>query len=140
MTGVRFDLIDEQIAWAEAEEAKGDMSAWNQSDWVDNAPCGTAYCIAGHVVFSHPDVEVVFPNLGYDASVGVVYFDGRPQLVADVAQEVLGLGTCCASDLFDAYNTIDDLKYIRDGIAQGEKVATRYDEDLVDYEPPPEEP
>ena len=129
MTGVRFDLIDKHIAWAEAEEAKGEMSAWNQQRWVTNdAPCGTAYCIAGHVA-----VEAGWKPVPYN---GTFRKGGNTAFADAIGVEVLGLEGYTVydddpdepgyPDLFLPLNGIVDLKRIRDEYAEEEGFPLKY--------------
>lgn len=124
-TEVRFDLIDREIAWAEAETAKGELSAWNQQMWVvGDAPCGTAFCIAGHVAHDAKRAE------GADFDPGDLVIDGEH--VSAIAANVLGLevveGPEYAVDarLFHAYNSLGDLKRHRDDYAEQVGEPRRY--------------
>lgn len=156
---VRFDIIDAQIAWAEAEEAKGAMSAWRQGDWLtDDAPCGTAYCIAGHIAYDagyrqvnvnslkmvnietgHKDWpwDIATRALGH-ADVMDRAFDQEHERVRQlIASGESGLSypdggayyRC--TDIFDATNTIAGLKWIRDTYARLEGVPTKYDAEVT---------
>lgn len=125
--------IDELIDWAEAEEAKGEMSEWNQEDWVtDDAPCGTAYCIAGKVV-SEAGYRLVLNSQGTAIVVG------SKTPLPYIADQILGLSNGARDgfdlsnetlenlqensrcydplDLYVASNSVNRLKHIRDNYA-----------------------
>lgn len=129
----RLDIIDDQIAWAEAEEAKGEMSAWAQGNWVTSeAPCGTAYCIAGHVASSVGEPEFVEawwdPNIRIEQHRRTI--GGESFHVQAVAKAVLGLTDRQAILLFSGGNGILTLKAARDDIAAASDLPRRYtDED-----------
>lgn len=139
-SGVRFDLIDDEIAWAESEKAKGVMSAWNQDEWAINyAPCGTAFCIAGHVAarVGHIDWGT---NGNARSVIAVTMPNGEDREIWSVATETLGLTAYQEwypeedgdmegfnpGDLFSGSNSIRDLKRIRDQYAELEGVPTKY--------------
>jgi len=129
MSAVRFDLIDEAIAWAEAEAAKGRMSAWRQDAWAQEAPCGTAYCIAGHVAVLDGWRPVAVLS-DWRPSAGWFWRKGEHHAeMPAVGIEVLNLPTEGDADLFSSDNTIGDLKRIRDEYARDEGVPERYSSD-----------
>lgn len=106
-----FDLIDAVIEWAEEEDAKGPMSAWDQEIWGVEKSCGTAYCIAGKVA----------ANAGWrpaDGSFSMLEKDGVYELTSCVATEILGIDHEDAEYLFNAENSLKELKEIRDAIAR----------------------
>lgn len=129
---VRFDLIDQEIDWAETEEAKGEMSAWDQEVWaVDDAPCGTAYCIAGHVAAGagwRPTVRLYLSGSQELDYVNLINDDGEEWEVDAISSEILGIETTWnyADDLFRSDNTLEDLKRIRDNFAESEGVPTKW--------------
>lgn len=106
---VNKELLEEAVAWAEAEASKGEMSQWDQGMWVtDGAPCGTAYCIAGHI-------GAMLAPEKYLTSDGFQGFH-----VSQFAEEALGLNLRQASALFDAANSLDDVKLVAKMILDGE--------------------
>lgn len=111
---VNVPLLRKAVEWAEAEAAKPwPKSAWNQGS-VEASPavlgkdedCGTCYCIAGYVASLD----------GIDGRMGVARLD--------YALDRLGLsddGNVCGHSLFDAENTIEDVRRIAESIA-GERL------------------
>ena len=125
-TSVNIPLLRKAVEWAEAEAAKPfELCEWRQAMWVTTfdedatrkwkfiaqrttrealgkAPeCGTCYCIAGYVVAA---------------------VDGREHVslsTEERAAQLLGLPG--HSDLFDAVNTIEDVRRIAEDIA-GERL------------------
>lgn len=135
---VRFDLIDAEIAWAEAEEAKGEMSAWNQGNWVTtNAPCGTAYCIAGHLAaqdgWQPAQVQWWYgidrENWRKARSRRKIWLLGA-DLLGIKARRFWG-GEEDLPYLFTSSNTVADLKRIRDNYARAEGYPTKYDQEVA---------
>lgn len=128
---VRFDLIDQEIDWAETEESKGEMSAWDQGVWaVDYAPCGTAYCIAGHVAAGagwRPTVRLYPSGAQVLDYANLINDDGEEREVDDISSEILGIDPCnYADDLYSSDNTLEDLKRKRDNLAESEGVPTKW--------------
>jgi hypothetical protein len=86
---------------------------WDQSDWLTVTECGTAACLAGHVVLRE----------GYRVKVAPWYFDASGQyltvpqvlvegewrtanVTSEIAQELLGLDDYRAGLLFASSNTL----------------------------------
>lgn len=130
-TQVNIPLLRKAVEWAEAEHAKGiRWSRWEQAMWVTTpqdqerarrAPederggwyklaaqrdpeCGTCYCIAGYLLH---EVEGV-PE---DRAVGYV----------NRAAALLGIARVQGDALFDAENSIEDVRRIAEQIA-GERL------------------
>ena len=108
------------MEWAEAEAAKPfELCEWYQPAYrvepdefelsfelhKKSPECGTCYCIAGYVA------AMVQPSRHWH------YSDD----IAQGAMRALGLGDDQASDLFDAGNSIVDVRRIAEGIA-GERL------------------
>jgi len=133
MPDVNIPLLRKAVEWAEAEAMKPiEMSRWEQTMWVTTpqdqaysrarlaelgprgwngwmeqaakrAPeCGTCYCIAGYIAH-----EVEGMAVGRSAD--------------DAAGDLLGISTDNADELFNANNTIEDVRRIAESIA-GEKL------------------
>lgn len=122
---VNIPLLRKAVEWAEGEAAKPrELSEWEQGYWmlsvqtrveaaanaerfghgllpefVKAPECGTCYCIAGYVAHS-------------------AGLDGAPRREA---RDLLGLSRQQAENLFDAYNTIEDVRRIAESIA-GERL------------------
>lgn len=104
-------LLRKAVEWAEAEAAKTDGTClWVQQSYITETACGTAYCIAGYVAAVSPEVTIPstwsFPQMG-----------GREVPYHEVGQTLLGLTTDEAYDLFDALNTIYDVRETAEEIA-----------------------
>ncbi len=113
-------LLRKVLAWAETEATKPEPEReWDQSAWrrsaalrskIHDQPCGTAYCIAGYTC--HLDGR----EWDTDATgLGICLVDGRT--TPAVARSLLGITKLEAGALFDANNTIDQLRRIAGGIA-----------------------
>lgn len=126
-TDVNIPLLRKAVEWAEAEDARGDDSQWNQSTWmmwaetlpaaaVTELKCGTACCIAGWVsVATLRPGEYILPG-------GEIFNkSGNLTDCEDRATEQLGLTLDQASDLFDAENDIFAVRLIAEAIA-GERL------------------
>lgn len=111
-------LLRKAVEWAEAEAVKPrDKRQWDQSFYVSEAPCGTAYCIAGWaVVNAHPQQVTT--------ELGCLYIDDEPAEWHNTARDLLGLTESEASDLFDDANDIEDVR------ARAEDIAARAGERL----------
>jgi len=133
MPDVNIPLLRKAVEWAEAEAMKPDeLCEWEQTMWVTTpqdqtdsrarlaesgprgrigwmekaamrAPeCGTCYCIAGYIAH-----EVEGMAIGGSAD--------------EAAGDLLGISTDNADELFNANNTIEDVRRIAESIA-GEKL------------------
>ena len=121
---VNIPLLRKAVEWAEAEAAKPwEISEWNQTAW-ETAPenvvqidretwtpisgakkspeCGTCYCVAGFIVKSEGASS---RRSGWS----------RP------AADLLGIDLNTADELFDAANSIEDIRRIAESIA-GERL------------------
>lgn len=102
------------LLWQTYEAIENDPDSWVQSGWR----CRTGMCFAGHAAHqagAHwhdehpggPDEDLVcLPN-------------GGSKYVANYAQQVLGLSDTQAREMFDARNTLDDLKTLISLVALG---------------------
>lgn len=126
-TEVNIPLLRKVVEWAEVEAAKPlELSAWYQKNWAvpvtdfpfydeklgyyHKAPeCGACFCIAGYTG------QVA----GITISKSGAFVDG--QHVSDFARTALGLTGDQAETLFDAENTIEDVRRIAEEIA-GERL------------------
>ena len=96
-----LDRIDALIDWAETSHINGD-GQWNQDVYFSRAECGTAFCIAGKVVYDEGLTT-------YSTTLGFEHF-ATP---GETAGKILGLPTHRGHHpLFHACNTIDDLRRI----------------------------
>lgn len=120
---VNIPLLRKAVEWAEAEAAKPwELSEWYQGDWVSSpttiaadsedaeyfgiqvgttkaAECGTCYCIAGYVC----EVQGLDTKHSWDMH----------------AADALGISP--NTPLFNAHNTIEDVRRIAEDIA-GERL------------------
>ena len=114
--------IDALIDWAETEHAKGTASGWDQNDFATPRPesdCGTAYCIAGKWGIDHGwTFQFRHRNLPvWRAPDGSM--SGTPSVDAADALGIPRLGYTADRHLFEASNTIEDLRRIADGLRAG---------------------
>lgn len=112
-------LLRKAVEWAEAEALKDPTeSEWIQDFWrttpqdytetYGETRCGTAYCIAGYMC--------QISGLSWVTSDDVLV-DGEPTFAGTVAARLLGLPWERARDLFQGYNTIEDVRRIANEIA-----------------------
>ena len=122
-----IELLDKIIAKIEAEP-----ESWNQGRWAigsgenafrdDNGhlqpgpECNTAFCVAGHVAV---ETGAKFNWMRYGVRIEieahhVVGENGHLQSIDNYAKEKLGLTQSEADDLFDLYNSLDQIKEMRD--------------------------
>lgn len=102
------------IVWAETESlAEGGQCRWNQQYFAARHPdCGTTYCIAGQCCIQ-AGVEMRYVGRYIYGGWEMTYDTTEEDRTVDVvASEILGLNRGQACLLFDANNTIDDLKHI----------------------------
>lgn len=111
-------MLRRAVQWAEAGAAKGDgVGQWWQSEVYMTegervghyglAPgCGSSYCIAGWIVASHYGVDSPYqrPPDGLSGSMSA-------------ARVLLGLDAGKAGALFEAGNSIEDVRRIAEDIA-----------------------
>jgi len=107
---------------------------WDQSDWatreysmedknnlpgivVEPAPhCGTAMCLAGHVV-TQAGYYLLFED-GFETTATAVDSNGQRYFIDHLAQSLLSLTRHQAEALFEYTNTREGLQWVRDQIAQ----------------------
>jgi hypothetical protein len=92
---------------------------WDQTEWIAPTDCGTAYCVAGHAI-ARSDRFTFIRRRSDGASYVRDNQTGANLPIFDVAQRLLGLTWYQADRLFDSANSLDDLKHIAKGIANGE--------------------
>jgi hypothetical protein len=109
---------------------------WRQDSWFyqGDGGCGTAACLAGTVVLQAGWKPTAWSTAGDGSrSSAEAVRDGEHQDVEEIAMEILcgdrsawkdpdytpDEQTC--QDLFEARNSLDDIKTIRDEIAAGER-------------------
>jgi len=100
---VNVELLKKTLAHIEAHPEE-----WNQLEW-----CGTSCCFAGHAALLSGSSRVIDTE-----GAPVVLWarvrrpDGKLAHVWDVAEQELGLDEARAERLFQADNTIEDLRRI----------------------------
>ena len=119
---VNIPLLRKAVEWAEAEAAMPSrISRWNQGAWVINPveiqrdeACGTCYCIAGFVVSQESTVAPVTDKwwqvMVDDAIVDEYDF-------CSLAASRLGIDRADANRLFNASNSIEDVRIQAESIA-----------------------
>ena len=133
--------------------------AWNQGDWARGSmesPCGTAYCLAGHLCIldgAKPERPLTMPywkDAGYESlgafmdarlsspwntltpqeilrealEIEIVSIselkwpDGTIRDISSEARRILGVDETTAGRLFNASNTLEELKAMRDKLTE----------------------
>ena len=120
---INLAVLTDELDRLESGEHKHEQDTWitgladEDGNW-----CGTACCVAGGIVlaagakpvwggYSTPEVATAFP--GVDSETPQVLYEGKYRMVAGLAAQLLGLmddDPCTAGRLFDAWNTLDDLR------------------------------
>lgn len=103
-------LLRKAIEWAEEQQDSG-TNLWDQNIWLSKRDCGTSYCIAGYMgqlmepAFRDDDLAEEKNLQNPMGLMGVVH-------VSEYVRNRLGLTVNQAAVLFQATNTIDNLKDI----------------------------
>lgn len=138
-----IELLDQVIAKIEAEPETWDQDTWGRADVFDETTetaCGTAYCVAGHVSIMtgakpmwRKKVESYWDNEAQEFKYREYWYfndvqapDGRFRSVEGYASDQLELDYGDANRLFHHANSFDDIKEMRNMLANGE--------DLREYE------
>lgn len=128
---INHDLLDKTlhaIETAEAFKAEGLTQdyGWNQASWgrhytenmVVAVGCHTSFCFAGWAC--HLAGEALVPRRTGRVVADMAVLDhGMTYSIADRAAELLGLNAVQAGDLFDAGNTLTDLREIVEDLHEG---------------------
>ncbi len=111
MVGVNVELLDRVLDHIRMNPEQHDQRYWAQQEG-----CNTSYCFAGWTVILEGGKAVEYvhkPDLSVAGVDGFCDSDGeRIYDVAEWAAFRLGLGFRTASDLFDGYNTFEDIERI----------------------------
>lgn len=91
---------------------------WHQEQWGQRMACGSTYCIAGETVrrdAARGGCELVWTVDPGDETEwrelrAVIRPDGNRVLISTHAAGLLGLDATQASELFHAYNTLEDIR------------------------------
>jgi hypothetical protein len=101
-----------ELAYRVLDHIDAHPESWVQSSWLHAGSCGTAGCFAGWAT-QLAGMTAVFEDVpGFS---GVRYFqyvvpaEGGPTSVSEAAEQVLGIHTLDAYELFSAVNTREDL-------------------------------
>lgn len=105
--------LDAALAYIEAYPDEHE-----QRTWAWSTPCGTTYCLAGHVVVQ-AGAEIRWRPFDDDSFRDAEFctYQGDQRVIAGLAGELLGVDYEDADDLFAAVNTLADLRLIRDELA-----------------------
>lgn len=122
------------VDWVDEQAAKTRGGEWYQARWrtklyaySDEDACGTAYCLAGHVVqeagadWLSDDYLAATPD---EAGSSDRWGSQQAVFVADRARRLLGITEDEGSDLFGALNTPDRIR------TAAERIAARVGETL----------
>lgn len=91
----------------------------------DEPACGTAFCLAGHVLNATPDV--VFDWLGEGETSMAILPSGEHVSIFCGAARMLGITDAQAGLLFSGYNTLDHMRSLRDQFYAAEDAGTPWD-------------
>lgn len=100
-----METINVELLRGRLEHITEHRAAWDQRYWATKTPCGTAGCIAGHVVM---EAGYIIVWSSFTSPNGTVYgdFTSEGDLIGHVARELLGLTLAQAADLFDQNNSL----------------------------------
>ena len=95
---------------------KAHREEWDQSFWAQKTACGTAYCFAGFAIAragAEPDWDRSYyvPRTDF-----CTLSNGETRLIDGYAQDLLGLDSKQADDLFYAGNSLDDIREMIEAI------------------------
>jgi hypothetical protein len=112
-------LLRKAVEWAEAEAAKTDGTClWDQGSWAEQTDCGTTYCIAGYtVLIALPQAEMREREDENEPGLLDLYVDGERAWWSETAASVLGITREECLDLFEADNSIADVRLFAEQIA-----------------------
>ncbi len=128
-----IELLDEILLLIEENEqdwnqyfyawASGENPTITESNVEPGPECETAFCVAGHVAkkFKAKFVWKVYFD-GHLSAINIINSDGRYQGIEDFARDKLGLTPPQAMSLFAEENTLEDLKRMRDNLANGRDI------------------
>lgn len=120
-----LEELDAVIAFLKAHPTIHDQGNWAQ--YNGNVPpkvtpaldCGSAFCIAGAVVARAGGIIQWTRSWEDFWSASEVIVDGANRWIESYAREVLGLTEDQSDMLFSGSNTMEDIDWIRDQIAEG---------------------
>lgn len=101
------DLLERTLAQIEAHP-----ETWDQQTWAAKTTCGTAHCFAGHaVMLAHPNAIPVFDGASTTSFVTIPDHPVRAiWWIPDLARDLLDLGRSTGDILFNATNTLEELR------------------------------
>jgi hypothetical protein len=102
-----INLLQRTLAHIEANP-----DTWDQETWATRTACGTAHCFAGHaVMLAHPNAAPVFDGAFTTSFVTIPDHPVRAiWWIPDLARDLLGLGRTTGDILFNATNTLEELR------------------------------
>jgi hypothetical protein len=110
-------------------QIKAEPHTWRQTSWGVETECGTAYCLAGHIVTQAGYQMVWEPwdvgGVQRKAVSCVAPSGGRMKLISQVAQRLLGVNETQAEALFDGANDLEDLEHLGKALANGQGIPSR---------------
>jgi hypothetical protein len=123
-----IERLDRALAHIEAHPEQHDQGVWLRTPDGDGAvSCGTTACVAGWVVAqAHPDAVFVPDELDRAARTrmhSAVRIGDQVEPIPSRAQRLLGINSSQADALFRAGNDLDDLKRMRDMLAEDPDVS-----------------
>lgn len=94
------------------EHIEAHPDSWLQSLWAQRSECGTTYCFAGWTIaLTNPDAQFHFVDRGtWVAADVLIPGTGGHQEIPEAARNLLNLSQYAAGQLFDARNSLDDLR------------------------------
>jgi hypothetical protein len=122
-------MANAQLLERTLENIETNPKTWRQGAYAIQSPdCGTAYCYAGHAVaLADPDAVFQFNPSGYGSALAVSVTTGSarsPEVrtISAYAQELLEIDESDAQVLFDAANTLHDLRSMVAALVAGDSL------------------
>lgn len=104
--------IEELRLGLKLTEEAAERGEWDQSEWFVKYDCGTSCCFAGNLLLHH-GYKPYFMDDDSEVAWMVTTPDGSKMSgVGETARELLDLNSVQAELLFDAQNSMDDLRRI----------------------------
>lgn len=97
-----------ELAYKVLDHIDAHPEQWQQDLYIGKTECGTVACFAGWTVLLSGGVPHHWSGRSDDVTAEVI-FDGNEESVSYRAQLLLGADRWVREDLFDVYNTREDL-------------------------------
>lgn len=132
-----FEVLDAAIDWAIQESKKPvKKRLYDQDHFGYEKPCGTAHCLAGHIVAEagYQPIKTFYDGELLGANWFTVYHPSDPDTVLDTwdtaadlaGLEAEGAGGISSKNFFAMWLTLNQIKASRDQLAEEHGVPARY--------------